>query len=208
MDMLRRVANSLLLIGKSQAPEYTELEYLESTGTQWIDTGIVGDTNKGVELQAYMTGALNNSCGVGSWGDNGMRDWMFYMFSSQFRTGFGATNSSIGVDVELNRWYKYKAITVDSKQQQYIDDELVYTSSAQNFDTNRNLYLFGMNNKGIFNYGLRGRIKYVKLYDGATIVRDMIPVLDLDNIPCMYDKVSGEFFYNKGTGTFLYGEKQ
>jgi hypothetical protein len=37
------------------------------------------------------------------------------------------------------------------------------------------------------------------------LVADFIPVLDLNDTPCMYDKVSGELFYNKGTGEFLYG---
>ena len=37
---------------------------------------------------------------------------------------------------------------------------------------------------------------------------DMIPVLDRNNIACMYDKVSGEFFYNQGTGNFIVGYKE
>lgn len=182
-----------------------ETEYLQSTGTQYIDTGVIGDTTKGVELEAYMTGGTNNSCGVGSWGDDGLRDWIFYMFGNQFRTGFGLTNSTIGVDVELNRWYKYKAITVNNIQQQYIDNELVYTSSEQNFNTNRNLYLFGMNNKGTFNYGFRGRMKCVKLYDNDTPIRDFIPVYK-DGVACMVDKLTGTAYLNQGTGTFTTGK--
>ena len=31
------------------------------------------------------------------------------------------------------------------------------------------------------------------------------PVLDKNGIPCMYDKVTDQFFYNQGTGQFIAG---
>ena len=35
---------------------------------------------------------------------------------------------------------------------------------------------------------------------------NFIPVLDLSGRPAMYDEVSGQFFYNQGTGEFTWGE--
>ena len=35
---------------------------------------------------------------------------------------------------------------------------------------------------------------------------DYIPVLDLSGRPAMYDEVSGQLFYNQGTGEFTWGE--
>ena len=49
------------------------------------------------------------------------------------------------------------------------------------------------------------RIYSFKIYDNGTLIRDMIPVKDLSGIACMYDKVSGQFFYNAGTGDFIAG---
>ena len=42
-------------------------------------------------------------------------------------------------------------------------------------------------------------------YPGLQEEIDLIPVLDKNNIPCMFDKVTKQFFYNQGTGQFLYG---
>ena len=43
-------------------------------------------------------------------------------------------------------------------------------------------------------------------FGGVNLTRDFIPVLDLDGVPCMYDQVTKQMFYNSGTGNFLYGE--
>ena len=37
-------------------------------------------------------------------------------------------------------------------------------------------------------------------------VIDVIPVLDLDCRPCLYDKLNGGLYYNQGTGEFTWGE--
>lgn len=50
------------------------------------------------------------------------------------------------------------------------------------------------------------RIYYLKLYDEGELARDFIPILDGDNKPCLYDKVEKKYYYNQGTGEFLYGE--
>lgn len=50
------------------------------------------------------------------------------------------------------------------------------------------------------------RIYYVKLTDKTTnaIVSEMLPCLDKNNRPCMYDTVRQQPFYNLGTGEFSY----
>ena len=79
---------------------------------------------------------------------------------------------------------------------------------AVSFTNSANIYLFGINNMGTLfsNFVYAGKIYYCKFYDGTVIVRDFIPVLDWNDVPCMYDKVNDELYYNAGTGEFLYGE--
>ena len=50
------------------------------------------------------------------------------------------------------------------------------------------------------------KIYYVKIWDSNNnLVFNGIPVLDLNDEPCLYDKVSKQFFYNQGAGAFSYG---
>ena len=53
-------------------------------------------------------------------------------------------------------------------------------------------------------FGAKSKISYFKLYHSDQLALDLIPVLDQNNIPCMYDKISDQFFYNQGSGTFGY----
>ena len=57
----------------------------------------------------------------------------------------------------------------------------------------------------LFPVSTSSRIYSCKIYDDGVLVLDMIPVRDTSNIPCMYDKVQGRFYYNGGTGEFIAG---
>lgn len=48
-------------------------------------------------------------------------------------------------------------------------------------------------------------LKSFKIYDNNDLVRDFIPVLDNNGIACLFDKVENKYYYNQGTGEFLYG---
>ena len=35
------------------------------------------------------------------------------------------------------------------------------------------------------------------------LIRDYAPALDPDGVPCLYDKISEEYVYNSGSGSFI-----
>lgn len=55
-------------------------------------------------------------------------------------------------------------------------------------------------------YGLIGMVYSCSISKNGKKLRSYIPVLDLSGRPAMYDEVSGQFFYNQGTGEFDWGE--
>ena len=67
------------------------------------------------------------------------------------------------------------------------------------------VYLFDINVAGIYGHNF----SHIKLYDcqiyvNDVLIKDLIPVLDKNNVPCLCDNLSDELLYNKGTGQFLY----
>ena len=54
--------------------------------------------------------------------------------------------------------------------------------------------------------GLVGMIYSCSISKNGKKLRSYIPVLDSSGRPAMYDEVSGQFFYNQGTGEFTWGE--
>ena len=111
--------------------------------------------------------------------------------------------SSGNVTISLNTQYTIKHI----QGQFYLDGTLKSSLSTTNTlqTGTRTIYLFAMNN--ITEVQLRNsqaEIHYCKIWYGSNLMMDVIPVLK-DNVPCMFDKVTYRYFYNAGTGTFLYG---
>ena len=48
------------------------------------------------------------------------------------------------------------------------------------------------------------RVYWFKIFEDGQIVRNFIPALDPNGIPCMYDTVGQKPYYNAGTGNFKY----
>ena len=89
----------------------------------------------------------------------------------------------------------------------YLDDELIFTHTINNFTTPTSLVLFSLNKSdGTLYSGTNDcKIYSAKFYDSDALIRDYIPVLDKNKRPCLFDKVDKKCYYNQGTGEFLYG---
>lgn len=196
-----------ILWQKYSGPIYTELEYIQSTGTEWINTGIYPSDNT-IKLEvkiAYNTTGTGQLMGSGT---SGQERFNFGIESSRFRFGFGgswfdANSEVLTADTEPHVW----VLDANTKTGS-IDGVAATTASTYSPGGSRAVVLFARGASANAESGNRtkGKIYYAKIWNKGELVREFIPVLDLDGVPCMYDKVSGEFFYNNGTGTFLYGE--
>lgn len=189
---------------------YTLLDYIESTGTQYIDSGIVPTTNIGMSCDfTVLTGGGGCFCGAGS--DN----WRW----GGLQTG-DTTIQVSGIMATGVTWQDYQVLTPGQRgnfkfninadrKAFYNNTEIRNSIPTGSTTTTGTIFVFAYNYNGTgepWRIVYNGRIHSLTLFDGITVVRDFIPVLTLQGVPCMYDKVSKQFFYNQGTGTFLYGE--
>jgi hypothetical protein len=178
------------------------VEYLESTGTQYIDTGFKPNNNTRVVMDAQMlvdSAPSSTHCFFGCRDGNnyfeiykaGTTDQSLYYF-------YGTSmSSSWTVDYSKRHYIDY------NKNNATVDNEsFSYSYSA--FQMTNNLYLGADNDKGTIKSITPMRIYFCQIYDDDVLVRDYIPVLDTDGVACLYDKVNGTFSYNAGSGTFKY----
>ena len=180
---------------------YKRVEYLESSGTQYIDTGFIPTENTRTIAGLFTTSTANKNW-FGSNGDAQVTKgcYCFNAFSAtQIEYLFGNVRWARANAAVVN-----KVFTVDfSKNGIYIDNELVATPSYTDFGTgDRTMTLFVRNGGTAY---ISGKIYYLKMYDNSVLVRDFIPCLDTNNTPCMFDLVGGKPYYNVGTGSFTYG---
>lgn len=198
-----------LVFNKIKKPYYCEVEYLESTGTQYIDTGIIGNSDTKAELTLIITTQATGNVGVfGSRGNSANSNLLAIGYgTSSLASDFNNSSySSYRASVSYELDTKYYCYT--SKEKRFIKDEngIVLAENTtlcnDNISTS-NLLLFAETGVSL---RLQGKMFYPKIWDDNTLVRDYISVLDNNMRPCMYDKVSGKLFYNQGSGEFLYGK--
>lgn len=205
---LRRKFNMLLASHKK--PEYTPLKYLESTGTQYIDTGITGDENTKWIIAAEFTSITGAYMGqsFSSAVNTEKNRVAFGIASGQWYCGMGDTNNNnLGTaDTQLH------IFTVDLPNKKfYIDGTLIsvsWTDFAQPTTILGGMCLFGrmLSNSGAISPYASARVYSSKIYKNNVLVQDLIPILDKNGVPCMWDRVTNKLFYNDGTGNFAYKE--
>ena len=178
--------------------EYQEVEYLESSGTQYIRTDIVIDHNNApvnckIILDSMSVSVRNSSNIIISYGYTG-GTW-FGVSSSQKLTLGGNTDF---VASPFNR--STKIITYnDTGISVSIGDEIKKRDGTA---ASNPIYLFSFAR----DYPSNTRIYSASFYMSDVLTRNLIPCYrKSDSEPGMYDTVTKQFFTNAGTGTFLVG---
>lgn len=184
---------------------YKRCEYLESTGTQYINTEYLMTDSTGIwniaklitDTDPVTVGCAQNSINIypprwSYWNNNS-----YYAWGSANNMSIKGNKSSF--ESSLNYLNDKKAILVTEPSTSYSYD----LGSLTTFPTVP-LYIFGRNNNGTLSNIWKGRIYRVKISEGSEVVRDYIPCLDGDGVPCMRDIIQGVDYRNNGSGNFLY----
>lgn len=201
-------------IGGVHVPMYNRrLAYLQATGTQWIDTGVaclMGTTAEysvEVDTDSPLSGGSYELTGRGTgWyfgvvgtGGTGKAWTNFTGTTGTMTTPVVAPNTAYTV---VQTWESGVANTSVSDGE--TTGAISRTATAV---PNEQFRLFGLYVSSGNSYPCKClRVKRAKYTQSGVLIRDFVPVLDLNLVPCMHDRVSGELFANKGTGTFAYGE--
>lgn len=180
---------------------YSYLNYIESTGTQYINTGIAENAAYGVEMKCLVTGLAVN--------------WQSLLSGTLDNFTIGSVDANKNVfylrlrTVEVCRpsgMYSDKINTISIKNGLvHLNGNLVgtYTHGALSTATGA-LYVFA--NNALSRYG-KMRLYGLKIYDAnGNVSRDFIPCNYGGSIG-LFDNVTQAFYGNAGTGTFMYGNK-
>ena len=208
MASLLNMSSSRVMGGKG-LPYDAEIEYLESSGTQWIDTGIIPDSRTSFFLQVMLVNTANT----------------IYFFetrplSSSLKSSLGVLafpsdfqyryDSNLSSDSYLNFFpptpIKDVLYTIETNRNEiYLNGEKKLTCRVVNFNCNLPLCLFAQRTDNGITAMSKFKLYAFKLFDADNILLiDLIPVR-VGNVGYMYDKVSGTLFGNAGTGNFILG---
>lgn len=187
----------------------SEVEYLQSDGSSYIDTGIKASSNITVDAEFEIIQNSYHTFEVfGSRVADNNKEFML-IYHNQSATGLQFRyNGSWKITSSMPLYGNY-IIHSESPNVLTINDEYTLSCTASTFSSNYSIYLFTLNNAGtpdiLNSNNIYLRIKWFKIYDDGVLVRDYIPVRN-NNIGYLYDRVSKELFGNtNSTGAFVYG---
>ena len=192
--------------------EVTELEYIQSSGTQYIDTNVSAPEGFRITCDVEFT-SLPNTLNM-LFGSHDAASPYYRNFLAATNTGkweIGAYNPTDFGSVSINTKYSIDVCTISGAIGCSINgiDQIVDSSiAASTIRSSRTIYVFGLNYPdGLLpsNMKLYGLKMYLDA-DGSNLVRDFVPCIKDDGTVGLYDLVGKQFYGNAGTGVFTGSE--
>lgn len=184
---------------------YTQVEYIQSSGTQYIDTGYKPNSNTRVVCKVFGMDTSHGSQAVfGARTSTSSTDKFVFLVTDDkyYRTDYGNNNAQFSTSINFSGDFvidKNKNVTILNESNQL-------SNTAFSFNSSLNLFLFASNTGGTANVFANGMgLKYCKIYDNGTLVRDFIPCKNSSGAIGLYDIVGNQFYANAGTGSFAAG---
>ena len=207
---IKRPSITEVIPGTSKLPEgYTELKYIQSTGTQHIDTDVIPSLQTTVRLvYQYMSvvaasGGSDMIAGVRS-ASGGQYRFYPVSLAAQLTTKERYVMGNTLLLREYDSAEKREVLFNDNNHNVYVDGNLVGTLETFTPGT-KTMWLFAANSESTSHWYSASRIYECQIYENGTLIRDYIPCLNPSNEAGLYDLVTKSFFGNAGTGQFIAG---
>lgn len=179
---------------------------ITSSGTQYIDTGIIPNQNSGFYLDftpantipSGSTTGIPNAHFINAGGASGNNRFCLSTYKEtnggELLVGsYKATNPQLVTNTRAQISVINKVITLPNGNTVSINPT-AFTSS-------NSFLLFACHASPIAQFATM-TLYNCKIYNGTTLVRDFAPILTENNVYALYDKINNQIYYNAGTGNF------
>lgn len=182
---------------------FTRLKSLISSGIQFIDTKYVPDNETGLYIDAQQT-VQGDSVVMGCRNTNA-NDSRYYVgrVSLGSTVGYGWGNWRGSSWYSGGRWQSYLNFKNDRLSSIIPSGYPIETAvlSDLTFTPSKSLYIFSANIDDVQSLKWGGHLYEAKISQGTNVVRHYVPAYDNElNVPCLYDIIQDEAYYNKGDG--------
>lgn len=184
--------------GGSRLPDgYLELEYIEATGTQYIETNYTPSSTTKVTAKFQLSQKVSeNLCLFGVAGQFSFR-WFGSL--SIFRSNSG-DNKDFPTSIDPIAVHNVSKTATECS----IDDEYTVTNTVGTVSAS--LLIFAQKTTSLTAQNFfKGRVFSFSIYDGTDLLHDYVPCKNSDGEVGLYDLVSKTFLKNVGTGSFIEG---
>ena len=181
--------------------DFTPVSFLQSSGSQYIDTGRKLTQDSDITIDFSIVGEINRDAGVFGSRESASKNNLtlfqnmgLYVLSGDFseyqKHRFTTASSLERTKIRMN------------KAGVWVNDILKKSwSDVADFETPTNGLIFDIGNNN-----WTGNKAIMRLYsytDGDA--QQLVPCLDANGVPCLYDLIGKTALYNQGTGAFTWG---
>lgn len=188
---------------------YQQVEYIKSSGSQWIDTGVKPNQNTRVVMD--MQGApetVVSDLGM-YFGASDSSESVKLMFgdasgSGWFNVAYYNTQSYGNSKETQANYLARKTIDFNKNTVTYGTESKTFTAGTYSVDYP--ITLFASNRAGSKKYLAKILVYSCKIYNNSSLIRDFVPARrQRDNVVGLYDLVTNAFYTNGGSGAFAAG---
>lgn len=196
--------------GASRLPAgYQEIEYIESTGTQYIDTGFNPTTSTKVSIDLLLTDPTTTFVPFGAKESNASdtREKQFFTMAmggnSRFEANyFSRTEANL---LNLADYAQRGTLSLDGSALTFNE-----STASLNYTGGTNavpypMFLFGYNISGTPTNRGSMQLFGCQIWEGEVLVRNFVPCTNSTGDIGLYDLVGGAFYSNTGTEVFTAG---
>ena len=172
------------------------VEYLEATGTQYIDTGITITATDNFVANYVVTLEKRSTRGLIGYSPANHGYWGI---TAKNTYELGSSNTSVSTgEKDTVVFERTLDATGGQTHKLYINGTLASTRTRTTAETGK----FGLWAIGAGSYKAAGRMYSFQMELNGSNIFDFVPVISPDGEACMFDNVSQKLFCNAGTGSF------
>ena len=182
---------------------YQPIEYLQSNGNQYIDTGVYfTQPNTKLIIQFETTRLAGDLCGCEQ-----PHAFVVVLNNGYIWHSKSLSNGNVQIAIQTNTVYTLELEQKNGVFYRTLNGDTTTTNNPTVVSPGKSFYLFadGTGNGNVRDPSNGLKIYHAKIYENDVLLRYFIPVLDPLGTPCMYDKVTQQFYYNAGAGQFTAG---
>lgn len=190
-----------LILGDSFI-QYKQIEYIETSGTQYIDTDIFIDKTMKLIIKYIPVLISGGQCLLG--GTNTNDHW--------YAAGYNAHNNCsggqiLGTNITITEDVKTEDVTLTLNDNNTIKYQSDTISESKNISYNNDNYILRLFNCNRYNE--KGNIRFysLEIYNqNNELIHNLVPVIDLIADECMLqDTITDKKYTNSGSGKFIQG---
>lgn len=181
----------------------TPIEYIQSSGTQYINSGFIPKATTRTIMKAEPMSWSAWSAFFGT--RNATSPTASQAYIAAVPTATLYRSDYFGSSLTAETPTIMQITNIDKNKNICSFNNIMITNTSSTVNATTNMFLLALNDVGTAKYFLSAKLYSCQIYDGNTLVRDFIPIKTTTNIYGLWDKINKVFYKNAGTGTFTGG---